>query len=761
MPEILIANSNAKIKQIVKLLRDEKALGYDTETNGLDAHVGKTWSLQIGNEDFQTLIPINGRKDRFELRLLEDLFLDNRIRKVAHNGSFDLKILWSLGLDVENQWCTRIGEALLNAGLFGNNSLAYVLKRYFGVDMSKEERDDFYKDVDGGTALETGKLTKFESTGMKWTPELVSYAVGDVKYLVPLMEKQRERLTEEGMIRLADLVEMPLVKVTAAMEYRGIKINKEATLAFQKEMSELAEKTKTELVAELNERWQQHARPIYQKNFAIWSEWQARQREIISATNKMRDPANKKRISEKAKKQREAWKEVQPFKTAPKEPGVLNLRSNPQMRAALAQYGVYIKDLRKETLVEAALEHPIIEDLVEFKKLDKLAQMSEIYEKINPKTGRIHGVFNQIVDTGRYSSSAPNLQNIPARTKEGERFRSLFISEDGNILIVADYSSIELVIIGVRSGDEILLYALDADLDLHCWTMSKFLETDYEPLVTLKEAKDTKKITNGVLDAARTARTKFEKAFNLPELTKCEWDAAGMQKWVKILRDYVKTLTYGIAYGLSAFGLARRFHCDVEVAQRFIDVFFGVYRVIKQWLESQADDAIEFGYSVTTSGRRRYYRRPKPPTNEEIEEECLNVLKQQGRDFDSISPREKYDLFQETKKRMWREYKQTVNRIRRQGANHPVQGGSADMTKRAMVYFERWWVSYAKKHKINYLRFGLVLTVHDELVLEVPLAYEEIAKEKLKWAMERAAKDFLGENLKVTVKPSSTKFWKK
>ena len=83
------------------------------------------------------------------------------------------------------------------------------------------------------------------------------------------------------------------------------------------------------------------------------------------------------------------------------------------------------------------------------------------------------------------------------------------------------------------------------------------------------------------------------------------------------------------------------------------------------------------------------------------------------------------------------------------------------MTKRAMVYFEHWWIPYAKKHNINYLRFGLVLTVHDELVLEVPIAHERMAKEKLKWAMERAAKDFLGELVKVVVKPSSSKFWKK
>lgn len=778
MKEKLFADTQAKINKAVKLLRDESALGFDTETSGLDAHTGKIWSLQIGIPEFLVLIPLNGNPGRFNLNPVSELFENEDIVKIAHNLSFDMKVLWSLSIMLKNGWCTRVAESLLNAGLFIRNDLSLTLKRYFDVDLSKDERKDFYcaKVADKFVpAEEHGMQTIFELSGYKWTPELIQYALGDVEHLIPLMLKQKERLTEEQMMRLATKIEFPLVEVTAAIERRGVKMNREACKAYQEEMTLKSAEARQTLVfgdkravkdseewKGLDLYWKSYALNVYQKNKIIWDEW----REIWEKAKKDHNTREGRKLAEEAKAKRMEYKLRQPFKTPPKPPKEINLNSSPQLLHAFAQAGVYLKNTQKTTLQEVALEHPLLELLVEYKKFKKLSEMSEIYNRINPVTGRLHQSLNQNVDTGRYSSSGPNLTNIPVRSDEGARFRKLFEAEEGNTLLVADYSAIELFILGIRSKDENINKALDNDLDAHCWTMSKFLDCSYETLVEVKEYKHELSIRNiekGIghstrdIERVNNARLRFKEKFLLPELNKIE----DLVKWVKTLRDYVKTLTYGIAYGLSAFGLSRRFHCAVEEAQRFIDTFFTIYPDIKDWLDRQADFAERLGYSKTASGRRRYYRRPKKPVRQDTVDEANRILKQQNRDALSLSPEELNELWETVTKRLWREYYQTINRIRRQAANHPVQGGSADITKLAMLRYEGWWVPFAKANGINYLKYGIVLTVHDELVVEVPLKFVAIAKEKLKWAMESSAKDFLGYESNIVVIPTETTFWKK
>lgn len=756
----LFADTKSKIKQAVRELRDAKKLAVDTETSSLDPHTAKLWSVQFGNEDFQAMIPVNN--GMFDIGEFEDILLDDQIVKIMHRATFDLKILRRRGWDVNGTYCTRTMEQIISAGYYSDTSLAGCLRRYLGVEMSKVVRKDFYCDVDDKEADANGTITKFEFSGMKWTPELIDYALDDVQHLVPLMDAQVKKLKEADLLPLAQKIELPLVYVTSLLEYRGVKMDRERTLEFQRRMKSRAEAVKIEVVKNFNHHWREYATPIYEHNLKVYQDWKKRSKEILLETNRLyRDPNNKRKITSEGKAIRQSWRDVKPFNTPPKAPVVINLNSPQQMRAALDHAGVSLPNMQQDTLVNAAVEHPMLFEYVEFRKFEKLAQMSDIYLKINPATGRIHGELNQNVDTGRFSSKNPNLQNIPARTKEGEEFRTLFIASVGNILIVADFSAIELVIIGIKSGDKNLLHALNNNLDLHCWTMSKFLNCDYDALVKIKDSKEPKKITSGLLDLVRTARTKFEKAFNLPELKKCGWDAEGIQKWVNVFRGYVKTLTYGIAYGLSAFGLSRKFHCDVKEAERFIDVFFGVYPQIRKWLERLADIAMDCGYSKTASGRRRYYRRPRKPTRDDVKKAVAAFLKDQKRDPDSLSPEEEDALWDQTSKRLWREYKQTIGRIRRQAANQPIQGLSADITKLAMVLWEDWWAEFAPTKKINIFKFGIVLTVHDEIVLDVPLKVADICAEKLKWAMETAAKKLLGSDANIVVKPVKTPFWKK
>jgi DNA polymerase I-like protein with 3'-5' exonuclease and polymerase domains len=326
---------------------------------------------------------------------------------------------------------------------------------------------------------------------------------------------------------------------------------------------------------------------------------------------------------------------------------------------------------------------------------------------------------------------------------------------------VADYAAIELVIIGIKSGDKKLLHALNNNLDMHCWTMSHFLNCSYDALVRIKDNKEKHEAKKQDYEEVSKTRKKFERDFSLPDLKKLPQDNAGIEKWVSTFRGYVKTLTYGIAYGLSSFGLSRKFHCEPDTAQQFIDVFFSIYPSIKKWLDKQSDFAEKYGYSKTGSGRRRYYIRPRKPSSQDVDKEFDRILKQQDRDPDSMSDEEYNQLWDDVEKRLYRQYRQTLGRIRRQAANQPIQGLSADITKRAMVLFEEWWKIYCESHGIDRFKYGIVLTVHDELVIDVPKKHIKNAVEHLKWAMEYSAKSLLGDSANIVVKPIVTPFWVK
>lgn len=751
----IFAGSNAAIKKAARLFENNTYLGIDTETSSLDPHTCKLWSVQFGDDKNQVMIPINGKPEALNLQPVLDLFMNPDINTVFHRASFDLKVLWRNGLDANSIMCTRTLEQLLTAGTFADTSLAGTLRRHLGVEMSKTARKDFYCAEDGKEAGSRGLITMFENRGMEWTEELQDYAMMDVRYLAPLVKRQLQHIASEKMNRLVGKLELPLTYVTALIEFRGVAIDAKKCQVFQKKMQKRADEVKKELVEKLNPLWQSYALPIFNKNFGIYREWAETHRDIVKTTNKSRDADNKRKVSAAALATRAAHTLVKPFPTPPKEPKIINVNSTPQLRAALAQEDVHLKDMRKETLQENTALHPLIELIVEYRKYEKMAKMSEIYEKINSVTGRIHTSLNQNVDTGRYSSSNPNYQNIPARAEESSEFRSCFIASTGCVLVVADYAAIELIIAGVKSKDKSLLYALNNVADLHCYTMSKFLNCDYDILVAVKEGKATQ--VAGIL----SARKSFEKKFHLPELNKCDWSMQGMRKWLRLLRDYIKTLTYGIAYGLSAFGLSRRFHCDMDVAQQFIDIFFLVYPSLKAWLDAASDFAQRTRYSVSASGRRRYYRLPRRPGKQDIEEETNRFFKSQDRDMDSVSDDEYREAYQVVRKRLDKEYFSLINRIRRQAANHPIQGTSADITKYAMVLFEVWFRGYAAgREDIDTRRHGIVLTVHDEIVIEVPKKHAKVCQETLAECMRKSAHAFLGNDVNIVVEPKIVNNWR-
>ena len=212
-----------------------------------------------------------------------------------------------------------------------------------------------------------------------------------------------------------------------------------------------------------------------------------------------------------------------------------------------------------EVLTELAALHELPKLVMDYREVAKLnsTYADTLHQLISPHTGRLHTRFDQTgTATGRLSSSNPNLQNIPIRTKLGREIRAAFVAEPGNILLSADYSQIELRILAHFSEDPVLVDAFRRAEDIHSRTAQE------------------------VFDVAPFAQT--------PEH-----------------RRAAKVINFGIIYGLSAFGLAQNLQIDQKEAAKFIAAYFDRYRGVKKYLDRQVAETRKTGVTRTMFGRVR------------------------------------------------------------------------------------------------------------------------------------------------------------
>ena len=213
-----------------------------------------------------------------------------------------------------------------------------------------------------------------------------------------------------------------------------------------------------------------------------------------------------------------------------------------------------------DVLEHLALGHPLPARIVEHRVLAKLKSTyaDALPMLVNPRTGRIHTSFNQLVaTTGRLSSSNPNLQNIPVRTELGRRIRAAFVPEPGWRFVAADYSQIELRILAHVCGEESLVEAFRRGEDIHRRTAAEVF---------------------GVAPDAVT-----------PEQ-----------------RDLAKTTNFSVIYGVTAFGLSRGLAISQKQAQQYLDRFFARHPRVRSWLDQTVAEGRARGYALTLRGRRRY-----------------------------------------------------------------------------------------------------------------------------------------------------------
>ena len=288
-------------------------------------------------------------------------------------------------------------------------------------------------------------------------------------------------------------------------------------------------------------------------------------------------------------------------------------------------------------------QHPLLELLLRHREVARLKSVIDSLLPLIDDAGRIHTTFNQTVaSTGRLSSTDPNLQNIPVRTAEGRRIRQAFVVGDGyEALMTADYSQIEMRIMAHLSRDAGLIEAFQSGEDLHTFVASR--------------------------------------AFNLP----------GEQIDAE-LRRRVKAMSYGLAYGLSPFGLAQQLKITPDEARGQMDAYFARFGGVRDYLHSVVDDARKTGYTETIMGRRRYLP----------------------------------DLTSDNRQRR--------EMAERMALNAPIQGSAADIIKVAMLGVHRGLAAEA-------LRSRLLLQVHDELVLEVAPGEREAVEALVRREMGSAA----------------------
>jgi len=292
----------------------------------------------------------------------------------------------------------------------------------------------------------------------------------------------------------------------------------------------------------------------------------------------------------------------------------------------------------------AAQGHDLPSRVLDWRQLAKLKSTytDALIGQISPDTRRVHTSYGQaIASTGRLSSTDPNLQNIPNRTEDGRKIRQAFVSDDGCVLLSADYSQIELRLLAHVANIETLKEAFRGGADIHAMTASE--------------------------------------VFGIP--------IDGMEPAV---RNRAKAINFGIIYGISAFGLARQLRIPQSDAKTYIDNYFEHYPGIRAYMEATKEFARTNGFVTTIFGRKCHVPgiHDKNPARRNFSE--------------------------------------------RAAINAPLQGAAADIIKRAMIKIPSTLTSFG-------LRARMLLQVHDELVLEVPLGELEDTAALVTRVMEGAA----------------------
>lgn len=561
--EYEVVTDMAGLNTMIDALRAKGEFAFDTETTGLDSMtsdlVGLSFSIKSEHAWYVAVGHTEGDQVPFAegLAALRPLFEDESIKKIAHNANFDMMVLATAGITVENlAFDTMIAAALCGRRVIGLKQLALEL---FQTEMTEIR-----------TLIGVGK----KQITMAEVPidQAGQYAAADADFTWRLYEYFEPEIDEHEARYVNEDIELPLLPVLVEMQRNGMIIDK-AALA---EMSEL-------LGADVEQ--------IKQAATAVIGG-----RELNLASNQ----------------------QVAAL--------LIDELGAPKTRKTKTGYSMDANALEKisETTGLDDRVYQIADAVLKYRELTKLKStyVDALPLLVNPQTQRVHTSFNQVGSaTGRLSSTDPNVQNIPVRTELGKRVRKAFIADAANgwQFLAADYSQIELRILAHLSQEPGLLEAFHKGEDIHSATAKAMYGVD---------------------------------------------DVSSDQ------RRIAKILNFGVIYGLGPVGVARQTDLTRQQGQEFIDLYFGKYPGIRDYIEEVKQSARDTGYAQTITGRRRYLP-----------------------DINAGHPG----------------HRAAAERV---SVNMPIQGTAADVIKLAMV-------NISNEMKIQKMQSKMSIQVHDELIFEI------------------------------------------
>lgn len=479
-------------------------VAFDCETDSLNTFEAKLAGFSICNEKGKSFyIPLITA----ESANAESLF-DNSPMYISKNKAISL--LEKLFFNPEVVVIMHNGkfdyEVLISNGL-KENPTCTIYDTMVAAWLLHPDRSSFSleKLTESKLFLQTISFDSIVPKGKNFTDvpleTAVKYGSEDADFTWQLWQIFEKELKENNLFSLFTDLEMPILPILAQMEKQGIHLEKGELAEYSKDLTSQIEKLKSE---------------IYQ---LVGHEFN------IASPKQLQEVLFKERGLSTGKKTKQGY------------------------------------STDTAVLEELADQDPVPAKILEFRKLSKLlSTYVDALPTLADKNGRIHTTFIQTgTATGRLSSRDPNLQNIPVRDENGRKIRKAFDAGNGNLLISADYSQIELVVLAHLSKDKNLCQAFLTGNDVHKVTASKIFEVS------------TDEVT--------------------PEM-----------------RRTAKTINFGVIYGMSAFRLANQLGISRTTAKNFIDSYFATYSGVQDFINSTIEKTEENGFVETISGRRRYIK---------------------------------------------------------------------------------------------------------------------------------------------------------
>lgn len=608
-------------EEALELLAPLSVVELDTETMGLDPYTKELLTVQLGCAEFQVVIDCTS----VDIHLFKEYMENPQRMFLGWNIKFDLKFLYHQRIVPLRVYDGYLAEKLLWLGYpagMHEMSLKAASINYLGVDMDKSVR---------GKIIQTGL-----------TEDVIVYAAGDVSYLGKIRDKQLIELEKKGLLKAIDF-ENEFVKCLAYIEYCGAKLD--------------VDKWKIKMVTDLNN---------LEKYEAELNEWveESEYSSKYCSVNIQGDLFNG-------------------FDTKPR--CHINWTSSQQVIPLFEELGLNLKVLDKKTkhykksvdikVVEPqASKSPLIPIYIKYKKAAIIVNTfgQKFLNLINPVTGRIHANFNQLgTDTGRLSSTEPNLQNLP----HDAQTRACFVSDKGNRWISADYSGQESYLMASMANDEAMLDELiNGSGDLH----------------------------------SLTAKMVFQQ---IPR----DMPLKDIKKNFKDLRQEAKGYEFCFNYGGQDSTLIRNYGLDAKRAKEIYENYMSGFAGLKRYQDFRRVDVMRKGYILLSpiTGHKAYIY--------DYDELKMQMEKQDDPDF--------WAYYREMKQENPEcDTVQGVRRLARrkaesekQSINYPIQAAGALCFKLASIKLFNWLLKNGLLFKVKYC-----IPVHDEINLEAP---DEISEE--------------------------------